>query len=260
MTNKILFFIILLMSPVAFIQLGAGSEENREEERDSFDYSDEHADADASEYPERDYQYDSSMDEDEALSNPHMGDDNGNGDGYGYDVSHDLFEKNLQGTPESVILEIGNVGIEVFLDYILFLEGQDNGGDVLINPARSYGAGSFSLTGGQSISLDFDDCHSIDCKPPEQIRAVYLVDSDTNDIDIVNADLDGGEIILLEQSQPDELEYKMPPEIKTVISSDYDDPNEDSSHKIVIHTEQKDGIDAFYITGGVEASTSAESY
>jgi hypothetical protein len=258
MTNKILFLIILLMSPVAFIQLGAGSEENREEERDSFDYSDEHANADSSEYPERNYQYDSSKNEDEVLLGPHMGDDDGHG--HGYDVSHDLFEKSLQGTPESVVLEIGNVGIEVFLDYILFLEGQDNGGDVLVNPARSYGAGSFSLTEGQSISLDFDDCHSIDCKPPEQIRAVYLVDSDTNDIDIVNANLDEGEIILLEQSETDELEYKMPPRIKTVISSDYGDPNEDNSHKIVIHTEQKDGIDAFYITGGVEVSNSVQSY
>lgn len=184
------------------------------------------------------------MDEDERLSGPHMGDNNG----HGYDVSHDLFEKSLQGTPESVILEIGNVGIEVFLDYVLFLEGHGNGRDVLVNPAKSYGTGSFSLSGGQSISLDFDDCHSIDCKPPEQIRAVYLVDSDTDDIDIVNANLDEGEIILLEQSETAEREYKMPPEIKTVISSDYDDPNEDSSHKIVIHTEQKDGIDAFYIT------------
>ena len=244
------------MSPVAFIQLGAGSEENREEERDSFDYSDEHANADSSEYSEGDYQYDSSMGEDEVLSDPHMGDDNGHG--HGYDVSHELFEKSLQGTPESVILEIGNVGIEVFLDYILFLEGQDNGADVLVNPARSYGAGSFSLTGGQSISLDFDDCHSIDCKPPEQIRAVYLVDSDTNDIDIVNANLDEGEIISLEQSETDEFDYEMPTQLKT-ISTD-GNPNEDRSYKIVIHTEQKDGIDAFYITGGVEVSTSVKSY
>ncbi len=244
------------MSPVAFIQLGAGSEENRDEERDSFDYGDEHENADSSEYLERDYQYDSSMGEDEVLSDPHMGDDNGHG--HGYDVSHELFEKSLQGTPESVILEKGNVGIEVFLDYILFLEGQDNGADVLVNPARSYGAGSFSLTGGQSISLGFDDCHSIDCKPPEQIRAVYLVDSDTNDIDIVNANIDEGEIISLERSETDEFDYEMPTQVKTI--STHSNPNEDRSYKIVIHTEQKDGIDAFYITGGVEVSTSVKSY
>jgi hypothetical protein len=76
----------------------------------------------------------------------------------------------------------------------------------------------------------------------------------------VNANLDDGEIILLEQSETDELEYKMPPRIKTVISSDYGDHNEGNSHKIVIHTEQQDGIDAFYITGGVEVSTSVQSY
>jgi hypothetical protein len=254
-TNKILVLILLLMSPVAFTQLGAGSEENGEEERDSpdYDYSDERMNTDPSEYRERHYQYDSSMGDDKMLGHQMEV-------GNGYDVSHDLFEKSLQGTPESVVVEIGNVGIEVFLDYILFLEGQGNGGDVLVNPARSYGVGSFSLTEGQSILLDFDDCHSIDCKPPEQIRAVYLVDSDTNDIDIVNANIDEGEIISLEQSETDEFEYKMPARIKTVISSNYGDPNEDSSYKIVIHTEQKDGIDAFYITGGVEVSTSVESY
>jgi hypothetical protein len=51
----------------------------------------------------------------------------------------------------------------------------------------------------------------------------------------------------------------MPAYIKTVTNSN-NDPNEDSSYKIIIHTEQKDGIDAFYITSGVELSTSRESY
>jgi hypothetical protein len=46
------------------------------------------------------------------LIEKNMGDNNG----HGYDVSHDLFEKSLQGTLESVTIEIGNVGIEVFLD------------------------------------------------------------------------------------------------------------------------------------------------
>ena len=258
MTIKILVLILLMMSPVAFIQLGSGSEENREEERDSYNYdnSDERMNEDSSEYTD---QHDSPMGEDEILSDPQMGDDNGNSNDNGYDISHDLFEKSLQGTPESVILEIGNVGIEVFLDYILFLEGQGKGGDVLVNPARSYGVGSFSLTEGQSISLDFDDCHNIGCKPPEQIRAVYLVDSDASDIDIVNANLDEGEIVSLEQSETDPFEYEMPAYIKTVTSSN-NDSNEDSSYKFVIHTEQKDGIDAFYITTGVEVSTSGVSY
>jgi hypothetical protein len=75
----------------------------------------------------------------------------------------------------------------------------------------------------------------------------------------VNAKLDEGEIISLEQSQTDEFEYEMPAYIKTVTNSN-NDPNEDSSYKIIIHTEQKDGIDAFYITSGVELSTSRESY
>jgi hypothetical protein len=247
-----LVLILIMMSPVSFVQLGAGSDDNREEERDFSDYNDERRNSDSSERQERDLQHDPSMGEDEILSGSHMG------DGNGYDINHDLFEKSLQGTPESVIIEIGNVGIEVFLDYILFLEGQGNGGDVLVNPARTYGVGSFSLIEGQSILLDFDDCHSIDCRPPEKIRSVYLVDSETDDIDIVNANIDAGEIISLQQSETDKFEYKMPEQIKT-ISSDRN-PNEDSSHKIVIHTEQKGSIDAFYITGDVEISTSLESY
>ena len=108
-------------------------------------------------------------------------------------------------------------------------------------------------------TIAFDDCHSINCKPPKQVRAVYLVDTHASDIDIVNAKLDEGEIISLEQSQTDEFEYEMPAYIKTVTNSN-NDPDEDSSYKIIIHTEQKDGIDAFYITSGVELSTSGESY
>ena len=137
----------------------------------------------------------------------------------------------------------------------MFLEGQGNGGDVLVSPARFYGVGSFTLTEGQSILLDFDDCHSIDCSQPEQIRAVYLVDSDTDDIDIVNANIDEEQIISLEQSETDQFEYRMPEQIQTISN-----PNEDSSHKIVIHTEQKDRIEGFYITGNVVVSTSSESY
>ena len=75
----------------------------------------------------------------------------------------------------------------------------------------------------------------------------------------MNANLDEGEIVSLEQSETDPFEYEMPSNIKTVASS-YNDSNEDSSYKFVIHTEQKDGIDAFYITTGVEVSTSGESY
>jgi hypothetical protein len=82
--------------------------------------------------------------------------------------------------------------------------------------------------------------HSIDCKLPEQIRAVYLVDSDTNDFDIVNANIDE-EIISLEQSETDEFEYKMSAHIKT-ISSNYGNPNEDRSYKIVIHTNKRMGL------------------
>jgi hypothetical protein len=76
----------------------------------------------------------------------------------------------------------------------------------------------------------------------------------------VNANIDEGEIISLEQSETDEFEYKMPAHIKTISSNSDPNEDEDSSYKIVIHTEQKDGIDAFYITGGVEVSTSVESY
>lgn len=79
----------------------------------------------------------------------------------------------------------------------------------------------------------------------------------TDDIDIVNANIDG-EIISLEQSETDEFEYKMPEQLKTI--SSHSNPNEDSSHMIVIHTEQKDGNDSFYITGDVEISTSVESF
>jgi hypothetical protein len=245
----IFFLMLLMISSVFFIQVDASNDDdNREEETDFSDGSDERM---SSEFPKRqdeNFQQDSSMSEDEVFAGFQMSDDNG------YDTWRSVTEQDFQGTPESVIIEKGNVGIEVFLDYILYLKQQGNS-DVLLNPARSYSVGSFSLTEDESILLDFDECHNTDCSQPEQIRAVYLVDSDTDDIDIVNANIDEGQIISLEQSETDEFEYRMPEQIQPISN-----PNEDNSHKIVIHTEQKDGIDAFYITNGVEVYTVSGSY
>lgn len=251
MTKRLpVFFLMLLMiSSIFFIQVDASNDDdNREEETDFSDDIDERMSSDFPKRQDENFQQDSSMSEDEVFAGFQMSDDNG------YDTRRSVTEQDFQGTPESVIIEKGNVGIEVFLDYILFLKQQGNS-DVLLNPARSYSAGSFSLTEDESILLDFDDCHNTDCSQPEQIRAVYLVDSDTDDIDIVNANIDEGQIISLEQSETDEFEYRMPEQIQPISN-----PNEDSSHKIVIHTEQKDGIDAFYIANGVEVYTVSGSY
>ena len=247
----IFFLMLLMMSSVFFIQVDASNDDddNMEEETDFSDDTDERVSSDFPKRQDENFQQDSSMSEDEVFAGFQMGDDNG-----GYDTRRPVTEQDFRGTPESVIIEKGNVGIEVFLDYILFLRQQGNS-DVLVNPARSYNVGSFSLTEDESILLDFDDCHNTDCSQPEQIRAVYLVDSDTDNIDIVNANIDEGQIISLEQSERDEFEYRMPEQIQPI-----SDPNEDSSHKIVIHTEQKDGIDALYIANGVEVPTLSGSY
>jgi hypothetical protein len=243
------FLMLLMISSVFLIQVDASKDDdNREEETDFSDDTDEHMNSDFSKRQDENFQQDSSMSEDEVFAGFQMRDDNG------YDTRRYVTEQDFQGTPESVIIEKGNVGIEVFLDYILFMKQQGNS-NVSLNPARSYNVGSFSLTEDESILLDFDDCHNTNCSQPEQIRAVYLVDSDTDDIDIVTANIDEGQIILLEQSETNEFEYKMPEQIQTISN-----PNEDSSHKIVIHTEQKDGIGAFYIANGVEVSTLSGSY
>lgn len=245
----IFFLMLLMMSSVFFIQVDASNDDdNMEEETDFSDDTDERVSSDFPKHQDENFQQDSSMSEDEVFAGFQMGDDNG------YDTRRSVTEQDFQGTPESVKIEKGNVGIEVFLDYILFLRQQGNS-DVLVNPARSYNVGSFSLTEDESILLDFDDCHNTDCSQPEQIRAVYLVDSDTDNIDILNANIDEGQIISLEKSERDEFEYRMLEHIQPI-----SDPNEDSSHKIVIHTEQKDGIDAFYIANGVEVSTLSGSY
>ena len=81
-----LVLILLMMSPVSFIQLGASSDER------DFD-SDERRNSDSSEHQERDFQHDSSMGEDGILSGLQMG------DGNGYDINHDLFEKVFKEPP-----------------------------------------------------------------------------------------------------------------------------------------------------------------
>lgn len=53
------------------------------------------------------------MSEDEVFAGFQMGDDNC------YDTRRSVTEQDFQGTPESVKIEKGNVGIEVFLDYFI---------------------------------------------------------------------------------------------------------------------------------------------
>src|SRR5918992_5698050 len=110
MTKRLpIFFLMLLMiSSVFFIQVDASNnDENGEEDTDFSDDIDERMSSNFPKRQDEHFQQDSSTSEDEVFVGFQMSDDNG------YDTRGSVTEQDFQGNPESVIIEKGNVGIDV---------------------------------------------------------------------------------------------------------------------------------------------------
>jgi hypothetical protein len=100
-----------------------------------------------------------------------------------------------------------------------------------------------SLQREGTISFSFADCHT-ECIRPEHISSVYLVDGDTNDEDIINNAIEDSVKAEFEQIDSESFQFKVPNGIT----------GSNTYNKLVIETEQADGISAFYINEGVEVS------
>lgn len=155
------------------------------------------------------------------------------------------------GTPESVILETSSVGVEIPLDYILFLN-DDNKNIIAQNPSGHYNGGLLNVNLGETILLDFNDCHN-NCIQPHEVRDVYLVNAETSDTDIIQAAVDQENLIMLDKI--DKFNFRIPEVIDTSSNGNEQDNSRNNFNKIAIHTGQTEGIDAFYIADAVELSS-----
>ncbi|CAN5559043.1 hypothetical protein BH18THE2_BH18THE2_18080 [soil metagenome] len=154
------------------------------------------------------------------------------------DTEHEKFEQELNGTPEAVEVETGNIGMGVFVDYIVSDDLR-----VVENPMRYYNGGTLDLHKGGTISFSFADCHT-ECDQPDAIRSVYLVDGDIDDNMIIGGNINDGLKAIFEQTDPDSFQFRIPDGVT----------GSNTFNKLVIETQQTDEISAFYIQQGVEVS------
>jgi hypothetical protein len=155
--------------------------------------------------------------------------------------AYETFEQELHGTPEGVEVETEYRGMGIAVDYIVFSDGEQN--RIVQNPNRYYNSGPLSLQREGTISFSFADCHT-ECVRPEGISSVYLVHGDANDEDIINNAIDDSVKAEFEQIDSKSFQFKVPNGIT----------GSNTYNKLVIETEQADGISAFYIHEGVEVS------
>jgi hypothetical protein len=157
---------------------------------------------------------------------------------YSSDTTYDNFEQELNGIPEAVNVETEYNGIEIFVDYIVFDDQR-----VVKNPNGDYNVGLLELHRGETITLNFADCHT-DCDQPAAIRSVYLIDGDIDDNMILEGNIDDRLKATFEPSDADSFQYNVPNGVTG--------PN--TFNKLVIETQQSDDTSAFYIQRGVEVS------
>jgi hypothetical protein len=152
------------------------------------------------------------------------------------DTEHEMFEQELNGTPEAVEVETEYNGLGVFVDYIVSDDLR-----VVENPMRYYNGGTLELHRGGTISFSFADCHT-ECDQPDAIRSVYLIDGDIDDNMIVGGNIDDDLKAIFEQTDPDTFQFRIPDGVT----------GSNTFNKLVIETQQTDEITAFYIQQGVE--------
>ena len=90
--------------------------------------------------------------------------------------------------------------------------------------------------------MHFADCHT-ECIQPDAIRSVYLFDGNVDDDDIIKGNVEDDQKAIFEPIDQNSFQFRVP------------NDGAKGSHtfnKLVIHTDQTDEIDAFYIGEGIE--------
>ena len=158
---------------------------------------------------------------------------------YAGDTEYDEFEQELRDMPEAVEVETESAGIEIFVDYVIFDDGQR----VVKNPNGDYNGGLLELRRGGTIAFNFADCHT-ECDQPDSIRSVYLIDGDIDDKIILDGSIDDRLKVKFEPSDTGSFQFNVPNGVT----------GSNTFNKLVIETQQADDNSAFYIQKGVEVS------
>lgn len=152
--------------------------------------------------------------------------------------------------PAEVVVETDEQGTGINLDYLSIAKPDSNPLNQIFKIPSSrhiintnfnninHPEGNIKFSNNQSFYLDFYECHNLGCKPPEEIIDVYMTSNSISDKHILENSLNDKEKIVFVNSS----ELSFHPTRPNV--------NENSNNhfnKLVIHTKQRENIEAFYI-------------
>jgi hypothetical protein len=155
--------------------------------------------------------------------------------------------------PAEVVVETDEQGTGINLDYLSIVKPDSNPLNQIFKIPSSrhiintnfnninHPEGNIRFSNNQSFYLDFYECHNLGCKPPEEIIDVYMTSNSISDKRILENSLNDKEKIVFVNSS----ELSFHPTMPNV--NDVNDNSNNLFNKLVIHTQQRENIEAFYI-------------
>ena len=152
--------------------------------------------------------------------------------------------------PAEVVVDTDEQGTGINLDYLSIVKPDSNPLNQIFKISSSrhiintninninHPEGNIRFSNNQSFFLDFYECHNLGCKPPEEIIDVYMTSSNISDKQILENSLNDKEKILFGNIS----EFSFQPTMPNV-----NDNSNNLFNKLVIHTKQRENIEAFYI-------------
>ena len=152
--------------------------------------------------------------------------------------------------PAVVVVDTDEEGTGINLDYLSIVKPDSNPLNQIFKIPSSrhiintninninHPEGNIKFSNNQSFYLDFYECHNLGCKPPQEIIDVYMTSSSSSDKQILENRLNEREKIVFVNTS----EFSFQPTMPNV-----NDISHNLFNKLVIHTNQKENIDAFYI-------------
>ena len=152
--------------------------------------------------------------------------------------------------PAEVVVDTDEQGTGINLDYLSIVKPDSNPLNQIFKISSSrhiintninninHPEGNIRFSNNQSFFLDFYECHNRGCKPPEEIIDVYMTSSNMSDKQILENNLNDKEKILFGNIS----EFSFQP-----IMPNVNDNSNNLFNKLVIHTKQRENIEAFYI-------------
>lgn len=152
--------------------------------------------------------------------------------------------------PDVTVVNTDEQGTGIYLDYLSIVQPDSNPLNQIFKIPSSrhiintninninHPEGNIRFNNNQSFFLDFYECHNRGCYPPEEIIDVYMTNSNISNKQILENGLNDKEKILFVNTSEFSFQHTMP---------NVNDNSNNLFTKLVIHTKQRENIEAFYI-------------